>query len=181
MSWENTPRLFSVTLSASYHSNTPPPPPPPCSEVGHITGKQPQHSCNSNALVSPNHHHLLTSPRNHQCLPTQSPAGGETRPSVLGSVCSCTTLTPAVTQETADSWCFSVLHRSTSWILQSVRNWALPQYVLFVFFALDNSVRAHDNSFWTIPRKRRHPETADTFFYYTVKPEHFVIRVRQVQ
>lgn len=25
------------------------------------------------------------------------------------------------------------------------------------------------------------PETADTFFYYTVKPKHFVIRVRQVQ
>lgn len=37
---ENTPHLFSVTPSASYHSN-------PHSEVGHINGKQPLHSSDS--------------------------------------------------------------------------------------------------------------------------------------
>lgn len=37
---ENTPHLFSVTPSASYHSN-------PHSEVGHINGKQSLHSSNS--------------------------------------------------------------------------------------------------------------------------------------
>lgn len=31
------------------------------------------------------------------------------------------------------------------------------------------------------PEKDTTPETADTVFYYTVKPKHFVIRVRQVQ
>lgn len=92
---EYTPHLFSVTPSASYHSN-------PHSEVGHINGKQSMHSSNSLCFWQFPRHRTTAFP--------WSPCGGKA-PS--GDISSRTaSLTPAGgmahkwMEATSDHWCF---------------------------------------------------------------------------